>query len=40
MHDSAIFPGIYIAPGPAGRKRGGTPGEGPPFDPLLRFFGA
>ena len=20
-------------------RKGGTPGEGPPFDPLLRFFG-
>ncbi len=32
-----FFWGIFIAPGPAGRKRG-NPARGPPFDLFLRFF--
>ena len=33
-----FFGGFLLRPAPPGAK-GGTPGEGPPFDPLLRFFG-
>ena len=32
-------PGAFFARGHWPRAKGGTPGEGPPFDPLLRFFG-
>ena len=30
-------PGAFFARGHWPRAKGGTPGEGPPFDPLLRF---
>ena len=30
--------GVARAAGGGAARKGGTPGEGPPFDPLLRFF--
>ena len=30
--------GVYGLRAAEAARKGGTPGEGPPFDPLLRFF--